>query len=389
MTHELEDSRPGWRSRASVGLRTLLLHQVPNRCGGRVWAWAAPAFGLLWLALPTVDFASSEPSAWQVALVSVGLPVFAYAFFAVTTMERPLREPLIAMLVISVALTVAALDSFGLLFVYAASAASVRLAGRTSVLAVAAITALAAATLAVTNPEAGVFWGVTATVFATGTLWFLIGGLLRANAELREARSELAELAVADERLRFARDLHDLLGHDLSLIALKAELAGKLLPTGAEAAATEVDDIKDLTRNALGQVREAVDGYRRPTLAGELAGARVALEAAGIDLRVDDRSDALDPDVESVLAWAVREGATNVIRHSGARHAAIKIGPGGEVEITDDGQGERGVNGSEPDPGHGLDGLLERARSIGGGLEAGAGPEGGFRLRVSVPAQDT
>jgi two-component system sensor histidine kinase DesK len=371
MTHETENHRARWCSRASI------------------WAWAAPAFGLLWLALPTVDFASSEPSAWQVALVSVGLPVFAYAFFAVTTMERPLREPLIAMLVISVALTVAALDSFGLLFVYAASAASVRLAGRTSVLTVAAITALAAATLAVTNPEAGVFWGVTATVFATGTLWFLIGGLLRANAELREARSELAELAVADERLRFARDLHDLLGHDLSLIALKAELAGKLLPTGAEAAATEVDDIKDLTRNALGQVREAVDGYRRPTLAGELAGARVALEAAGIDLRVDDRSDALDPDVESVLAWAVREGATNVIRHSGARHAAIKIGPGGEVEITDDGQGERGVNGSEPDPGHGLDGLLERARSIGGGLEAGAGPEGGFRLRVSVPAQDT
>jgi two-component system sensor histidine kinase DesK len=254
---------------------------------------------------------------------------------------------------------------------------------------VAAITALAAATLAVTNPEAGVFWGVTATVFATGTLWFLIGGLLRANAALREARSELAELAVADERLRFARDLHDLLGHDLSLIALKAELAGKLLPTGAEAAATEVDDIKDLTRNALGQVREAVDGYRRPTLAGELAGARVALEAAGIDLRVEDRSGTLDPEVESVLAWAVREGATNVIRHSGARHASIRVRPGlagAEVEITDDGRGGNGVNGSGADPGHGLDGLLERARTIGGGLEAGAAPEGGFRLRVSVPS---
>jgi two-component system sensor histidine kinase DesK len=389
MTHEVENNRSGWRSRASIDLRALLLHQVPNRCGGRAWAWAAPAFGLLWLALPAVDFASSEPSAWQVALVSVGLPVFAYAFFAVTAMERPLRGPLIAMLVISVALTVAALDSFGLLFVYAASAASVRLAGRASVLAVAAITALAAATLAVTNPEAGVFWGVTATVFATGTLWFLIGGLLRANAALREARSELAELAVADERLRFARDLHDLLGHDLSLIALKAELAGKLLPTGAEAAATEVDDIKDLTRNALGQVREAVDGYRRPTLAGELAGARVALEAAGIDLRVEDRSGTLDPEVESVLAWAVREGATNVIRHSGARHASIRVRPGlagAEVEITDDGRGGNGVNGSGADPGHGLDGLLERARTIGGGLEAGAAPEGGFRLRVSVPS---
>jgi two-component system, NarL family, sensor histidine kinase DesK len=369
MTHEAHPNRARWCSHAAI------------------WAWAASAFGLLWLALPTVDFAGSDPSAWQVALVAVGLLVFGYAFLSVTAMERPLLAPVAAMLVVSVALTVAAQDSFGLLFVYAASAASVRLAGRTSALVVAAITALAAATLAVTNPEAALFWSITATVFATGTLWFLIGGLLRANAALREARSELAELAVAEERVRFARDLHDLLGHDLSLIALKAELAGKLLPADAEPAAREVDDIKALTRSALAQVREAVDGYRRPTLASELAGARVAMEAAGIDVRVEDRSDTLDPEVESVLAWAVREGATNVIRHSCARHAAITIS-GAEVEITDDGQGRSETNGTRVEPGHGLDGLLERARSVGGGLEAGAGPGGGFRLRVAVPAQE-
>jgi two-component system, NarL family, sensor histidine kinase DesK len=372
MTHETQDNRARSCSRAYV------------------WTWAAPAFGLLWLALPTIDFASTDPSAWEVALVGVGLLAFAYAFLRVTAMDRSLLVPVGAMLAISVVLTVGAQDSFGLLFVYAASAAGVRLSGRTSALVVAAITALAAATLAVTNPEAGVFWGVTATVFATGTLWFLIGGLLRANAALREARSELAELAVAEERVRFARDLHDLLGHDLSLIALKAELAGKLLPAGAESAGREVDDIKVLTRSALTQVREAVDGYRRPTLASELAGAGVALEAAGIELRVDDRSGTLDPEAESVLAWAVREGATNVIRHSGARHAAITIKPGAngaEVEIADDGRGGGTLNGSGPEPGHGLDGLLERARSIGGGLEAGAGPDGGFRLRVTVPAQ--
>jgi two-component system, NarL family, sensor histidine kinase DesK len=272
-----------------------------------------------------------------------------------------------------------------LLFLWAASAAGVRLSGRQSELAVAAITALAAATLALTDPEGALFWGITATVFATGTLWFLIGGLLRANAELREARSELADVAVAEERMRFSRDLHDLLGHDLSLIALKAELAGKLLPPGADTAAKEVDDIRTLTRSALTQVREAVDGYRQPTLATELAGARVALEAAGIELRVENRAVALDPEAESVLAWAVREGATNVIRHSGARNATITIipaGVGAEVEITDDGGGANGANGV----GHGLDGLLERARSVGGGLEAGADPEGGFRLRVTVPA---
>lgn len=368
MTRKTQDNQAAWCSRSTP------------------WRWGAPVFGLLWAAWPVVDFATLDPSAWQVALVAAGMVVFAYGFLAATAMERPLLVPLVAMLVVSVTLTLAAHDGFGLLFLWAASAAGVRLSGRESELAVAAITALAAATLALTDPEGAVFWGITATVFATGTLWFLIGGLMRANAALREARSELAELAVAEERVRFARDLHDLLGHDLSLIALKAELAGKLLPPGAEAAAGEVGDIRTLTRSALTQVREAVDGYRRPTLASELAGARVALEAAGIDLRVEDRSGVLDPEVESVLAWAVREGATNVIRHSGARNATIAITParaGAEVEIIDDGQGGSGTNGAS----HGLDGLLERARSVGGGLEAGAGPEGGFRLRVAVPAR--
>jgi two-component system, NarL family, sensor histidine kinase DesK len=208
--------------------------------------------------------------------------------------------------------------------------------------------------------------------------------LVRSNALLREARAELAELAVADERLRFARDLHDLLGHDLSLIALKAELAGRLLPDRVEEASNEVDEIKGLTRGALARVRETVGGYRRPTLAAELAGARAALEAAGIDLSVDRPGIALDPDEESVLAWAVREGTTNVLRHSGARHAAIAVRPGPsgtEAEISDDGRGGAPV----VDTGHDIEGLRERALSIGGELEVGAGAEGGFRLRVSVP----
>ena len=96
-------------------------------------------------------------------------------------------------------------------------------------IAVSAITAVAAFTLALTSPDGELFWGLTGTVLATGTLWLLIGGLYRSNAALRAARAELAERAVAEERLRFARDLHDLLGRDLSLIALKSELAGKLL----------------------------------------------------------------------------------------------------------------------------------------------------------------
>jgi two-component system, NarL family, sensor histidine kinase DesK len=285
------------------------------------------------------------------------------------------------MLAIAVALTLGVRDDFAWLFVWAGSAASVRLSGLASAKAVAAITALAAATLALTDPEGAAFWGITATVFGTSALWLLIGGLFRANAELREARAALAERAVADERLRFARDLHDLLGHDLSLIALKAELAGKLLPERVDAAASEVGEIRDLTRSALSQVREAVDGYRRPTLGSELAGARVALEAAGIALSVEGPDAPLDPEVESVLAWAVREGTTNAIRHSGARRAEIRV-RAGLLEIADDG---RGAPLARPG-GNGLTGLRERVQSVGGTVEAGAGPGGGFRLTVRVPA---
>ena len=303
----------------------------------RFWSVAGPVFGAAWLAAPTAAFAAGDPSTWQIALVAVGIAVFVPLFLLAVMTERPVLPPVLAMLAVSVALTLAADPVFAWLFVWAGSAAGVRLEGPDNLKAVLAITALAAATYAFTD-EGDAFWGITAAVFTTSALWLLIGGLLRANAELREARAELAEMAVAEERLRFSRDLHDLLGHDLSLIALKAELAGKLLPARTDAAASEVEQIRELTRSALTQVREAVDGYRQPSLPSELAGARVALEAAGIELRVDAGEEPLAPEVESVLAWAVREGATNAIRHSGARHAEITLRPG-VLEIADDGTG--------------------------------------------------
>jgi two-component system, NarL family, sensor histidine kinase DesK len=272
-----------------------------------------------------VGFATTDLETWQIPVVAVAMAAFAFLFLSTVMTARPVLRPVLAMLAIAVGLTLGVDNVFAWLFVWAGSAASVRLPGLASAKAVAAITALAAGTMALTEPDAALFWSVTSTVFATAALWMLIGGMLRTNAALRDARAELAELAVADERLRFARDLHDLLGHDLSLIALKAELAGKLLPERVDEAAVEVEQIRELTRSALTQVREAVDGYRRPSLPSELAGARVALEAAGIELRVDGPDGPLDPDVDSVLAWAVREGATNAIRHSGARHAAITV----------------------------------------------------------------
>ncbi len=203
---------------------------------------------------------------------------------------------------------------------------------------------------------------------------------------LREARATVAHLAANEERLRLARDLHDLLGHSLSLITLKSELAGRMLPDRPDAAAQQVADIERVSRQALVDVREAVSGFRRPTLDAELAGARTALTAAGIAVDLSpapaDRPD-LSPDAEGALAWALREAVTNVVRHSGATRCEVVIAEAGDdmcLTVTDNGRG------APPDTyGNGLTGLGERLALADGRLETGPGPRGGFRLRACVP----
>lgn len=206
--------------------------------------------------------------------------------------------------------------------------------------------------------------------------------LIEANQQLSLAREQIARLAVGEERLRFARDLHDLLGHSLSVIALKSELAGRLIKASPGLAAHEVEDIEQVARDSLREVRDAVAGYRQPTLKAELAGAREALTAAGIELRAEDEHASLPPAIEAVLAWAVREGTTNVMRHSQAKRCAIRIvkkDGSATVEIVDDGQG------GKLEPGTGLRGLRERVLERGGALTAEPLPHEGFRLSVTVP----
>jgi two-component system sensor histidine kinase DesK len=209
--------------------------------------------------------------------------------------------------------------------------------------------------------------------------------LVEANQQLSQAREQIARLAVGEERLRFARDLHDLLGHSLSVIALKSELAGRLIKTTPGLAAHEIEDIENVARDALREVREAVTGYRQPTLAAELAGAREALTAAGIEYRVDQDHVPLPPAVEAVMAWTVREGVTNVMRHSQAKRCSVRIiNKDGKatVDVIDDGRG------GTPDAGSGLRGLEERVRERGGTLTAEPLPHEGFRLRVTLPVRE-
>jgi two-component system, NarL family, sensor histidine kinase DesK len=228
---------------------------------------------------------------------------------------------------------------------------------------------------------------IPAIVFITQSVIWSI----KTNWELRAAREEIARLAVMTERLRIARDLHDLLGHNLSLIALKSELAGRLVGTSPERATIEIGDVEKVARTTLQEVREAVSNYRRPTLLSELHAAQEILAAAGIAYQHnsdDSIIDTLPTTVESVLAWAVREGVTNVIRHSRAHECMIGVGQNMHdtwVEVTDDGIGTMYTLPSTDNGGNGLRGLSERVEALGGRCETTRPAEGGFRLSVSVP----
>ncbi|MBB4891492.1 two-component system sensor histidine kinase DesK [Streptomyces olivoverticillatus] len=218
-----------------------------------------------------------------------------------------------------------------------------------------------------------------------GVAMMAVVQMSRTMRELRQARATVAHLAANEERLRLARDLHDLLGHSLSVITLKSELAGRMLPDKPEQAAQQVADIERVSRQALVDVREAVSGFRRPTLDAEIAGARTALAAAGIDADLGNASAGhpdLPPDAEGALAWALREAVTNVVRHSGARRCEVTLGESGDglwLTVADDGQGP------ERPHGNGLTGLAERLALADGRLETGRGARGGFRLRACVP----
>ncbi|BBC33192.1 Histidine kinase [Streptomyces graminofaciens] len=354
---------------------------------------------LAYLSAPVSDLLHGGHSDGVRALGWIGLVAFVAWYFAL--IFRAGRGETNGMVLGSLAVLAAQSSILALslgrewlvLFVYVSVASGAALPLRMARLTVPAVSALlTAVALAVPGGEA---------YLASLLLPALLGGfsmtgvreLLRTAKELREARATVAQLAANEERLRLARDLHDLLGHSLSLITLKSELAGRMLPDHPDKAAQQVADIEQVSRQALVDVREAVTGYRRPRLGAELAGARAALTAAGVTAELPtadpDLTD-VPEDSESALAWALREAVTNVVRHSGAQRCTVDLvrrqtldGPMLELTVDDDGTGD--ANGSGEGAGTGLTGLTERLEKVGGTLEAGPSRHG-FRLAARAPA---
>ncbi|MFF3071306.1 sensor histidine kinase [Kitasatospora sp. NPDC057904] len=247
---------------------------------------------------------------------------------------------------------------------------------------------------------AGVVWsfdraaGPAVLAFTVAT-WTVIGGLMRSSLwflavlwQLDAARETQARLMVAEERLRFARDLHDIIGRNLSVIALKSELVQRL--TEHPKAQAELTEVQKLTRSLHQEIREVVKGYRTTDLATELEGARSVLEAAGITCRIErDGAPELGQDAQTALGWVVREGITNVLHHSHARTCTIALAGAAdgaaELTITNDGGGHRPASGG----GSGLAGLAERLAPLGGSLDHGPGADRTYRLRVLLPPTET
>jgi two-component system, NarL family, sensor histidine kinase DesK len=378
-----------------------VLHSIKKKPRGLpVIPWLlVPLLGLFFLVYPIRLLLASDPTPARVSFALGGAALFAGVFLWLMWTREPLqlvqaepsevlkyRAAIAFLAVLAGALSFTFGAEWRMLFFYHINvAAGIMLPKRD---AYAVIAGIAILTLVLGFPL-GMSW-LAFPALAIGLWSTTFVSQVATVAQLRAAREEIARLAVTEERLRFARDLHDLLGHSLSLIILKSELAERLLPDipENEKAAREVRDLYGVARGALREVREAVSGYRRPSLDEELAGACAMAEAAGISCQTHNEAGVLPHDAEATLTWVVREGVTNVVRHSRAKHCEIRLTRDGDhihAEVRDDAPGPRVQRGDGEVGGSGLSGLAERVEASGGDFEAGPLAEGGFRLRVSLP----
>jgi two-component system, NarL family, sensor histidine kinase DesK len=352
----------GWRRVVFPAIFLTYLVQVATAIPGDARGWGAVA-GYAILAVFGAGYVALVPASWQ-------------------RDDRKYELLLAALTVLFVAeLPFAHADAL-VLGVFICAVAIVKYAERAFPV-VAGMTALAIVLPGVVPSWHGTFRtgfdnGTAIAIPMASLAMFAFGRILRGNRQLIAARVEIARLASENERSRIARDLHDLLGHSLTTITVKAELAQRLSGRDTEGAAREIAEVEALSRRALADVRAAVGNYREVTLAGELATGREVLRAAGIAAELPPAANVVDDATQELFGWVVREGVTNIVRHSRAAWCSVSISPS-SVEIVDD-----GIGGSGPGSGHGLAGLAERVAAAGGVVEAGPVVPSGWVLAVRL-----
>lgn len=385
------------------------LEEIIAASGISVRLWRLYAyFWFVCLVFPAVSLIQTSPSGAQLFITIVGIIIFVSTYFWVmwphpVSDRARTRLNLPSALALVIGLTALVLflsimngSTFLWLFIGVSAVAGITLSFRNASIAVMGLTLLTvAANVGLDKSITSANWLqiIPLALLVRGLGLDMIGFVRLSDAlrELQKARENLAYQAITEERLRMARDLHDLLGHSLSLITLKSDLAGRLLEKDPRAASQQVHEVERVARQALRDVREAVAGYRQRTLRDELDGARQILEAAGIEYTIEHRPQSLPPDIDMVLAWIVREAVTNVIRHSRARNCLIRIACDDayiRAEIVNDGFPR--MESSNADSGTGLSGLSERLAKVGGTIQAEALPASvgsGFRLKAEIPVR--
>lgn len=312
----------------------------------------------------------------DLAVIGVFLPLY----FSSWRLPEP-RQPLLAAAMAGLGIWAMQWNpSAGTLFVYAAALSANYAEPRRGVLHVLAVLLVIAGWALWQTPPLWLWAPSMAIATLIGLVNVQEGMRSRAREKLLRQQEEIEYLAGLAERERIARDLHDLLGHTLSLIALKAELARKLLERDPARAKTEIADIETAAREALQEVREAVTGYRGSGLQQELKRVSQALQVAGIEVQVQVPAMVLPPAIENVLSFVLREAVTNIIRHARAQHCQIRLQRAAhhvELSVQDDGVQRPGPEGN------GLRGMRERAITLNGELEFASGD--GHCIRLLLP----
>ncbi|MEV5329751.1 sensor histidine kinase [Nonomuraea fastidiosa] len=352
---------------------------------GRLWTGVF-ALIVLW---PLPGWLAGDPEPWLVALIALGLATFVGLYLKVmwTALDRPHenREPvaLVLLWLVAAALT----PPLGPFWLFASM--FLVITALVSSLSTRAVFIWVGLTIAgivlgiATQASLSEFWWIPALALLFALAMHNHLQLRRANQILARARARAERLAIDNERLRFARDLHDILGHSLSVMTLKSQLAGRLVDTDPDRARAEMTDVEELSRKALSEVRLAVSEYRGLCLSEEVDNARRALHAAGMRFEVTGRT--VPQEASSVFAWVVREGTTNIVRHSRAAHCRLHYGVDRDqafLELSDDGCGP-----GKSTEGRGLRGLAERLQAAGGTLYHSPAPDGGFVLRAVLPVE--
>lgn len=361
-------------------LRDLMETESPDR--GAAWRRRQ----CLWLAYVPFVFLGpalygARPREWIVT--GVGAAIFVLLFLRVVFRENAGLRPLI-LYAAALGLLLAPSNLGGVIFlVFAAAAAAHIRSPKLAVWLIAAVV-IAASIEALITREVMLFSLGALLPSCVGLLSLHLESHSRAVVTLRRANAEIERLSAVTERERIARDLHDVMGHTLTLIAVKAELAERLAEQGnTVAAAIECRDVRHASRSALKEIRDVVHGYRTRLL-DEVGHSRALLEAAGIDADFAVASLRVSGDAEATLAFALREGVTNVVRHAGARHCRVRLtqAPGLDVlEIADDGCGMRAPEGN------GLRGIRERAAAVGGTITYESGASG-TRVCLTIPVRE-